>query len=183
VADRITFALGDVVDGVDGDFDLIVFDPPFRWFKPRDLLEAGSTDENYRALTRFIAQVKGRLRPNGRVLLNFGTTADIDYLYSLIRNADEAGAAPLRRGNQGWVYGPLLRHHADGLTLGSPWIRASPAHHEPMVTDQCSHSWGSGLPPDRVTGLRPAGLTTLPRRRSSAVSCRAICASGRCSPH
>jgi release factor glutamine methyltransferase len=29
VADRITFALGDVFDGVDGDFDLIVFDPPF----------------------------------------------------------------------------------------------------------------------------------------------------------
>jgi release factor glutamine methyltransferase len=120
VADRITFALGDVFDGVDGDFDLIVFDPPFPWFKPRDLLEAGSTDDNDRALTRFIAQVKGRLRPNGRVLLNFGTTADIDYLYSLIRNADEAGAAPLRRGNQGWVYGPPLRHQADGLTLGSP---------------------------------------------------------------
>jgi len=85
VADRMTFALADVFDGVEGDFDLIVFDPPFRWFKPRDLLEAGSTDENYRALTRFMAEVKGRLRPNGRVLLNFGTSADIDYLYGLIR--------------------------------------------------------------------------------------------------
>ena len=30
--------------------------------------------------------MKGRLRPNGRVLLNFGTSADIDYLYSLIKN-------------------------------------------------------------------------------------------------
>ena len=86
VADRMTFAVADVFDGVEGDFDLIVFDPPFRWFKPRDLLEAGSTDENYRALTRFMAEVKGRLRPNGRVLLNFGTSADIDYLYSLIKN-------------------------------------------------------------------------------------------------
>ena len=45
VADRMTFAVADVFDGVEGDFDLIVFDPPFRWFKPRDLLEAGSTDE------------------------------------------------------------------------------------------------------------------------------------------
>jgi release factor glutamine methyltransferase len=86
VAERMTFARGDVFDGVEGDFDLIVFDPPFRWFKPRDLLEAGSTDENYRALTRFMAEVKGRLRPNGRVLLNFGTSADMDYLQSLIRN-------------------------------------------------------------------------------------------------
>jgi release factor glutamine methyltransferase len=86
VADRMTFAVADVFDGVEGDFDLIVFDPPFRWFKPRDLLEAGSTDENYRALTRFMAAVKGRLRPNGRVLLNFGTSADMDYLQSLIRN-------------------------------------------------------------------------------------------------
>lgn len=84
VADKITFAVADVFDGVEGDFDLIVFDPPFRWFKPRDLLEAGSTDENYRALTRFITEVKGWLRPNGRVLLNFGTSGDIDYLYSLI---------------------------------------------------------------------------------------------------
>jgi release factor glutamine methyltransferase len=85
VADSMTFAVTDVFDGVEGDFDLIVFDPPFRWFKPRDLLEAGSTDENYRALTRFMAEVKGRLRPNGRVLLNFGTSADIDYLHGLIR--------------------------------------------------------------------------------------------------
>jgi methylase of polypeptide subunit release factors len=29
VADRMTFAVADVFDGVEGDFDLIVFDPPF----------------------------------------------------------------------------------------------------------------------------------------------------------
>ena len=85
--DRITFLVADIFDGVEGDFDLIVFDPPFRWFKPRDLLEMGTADENYRGLTRFMAQAKGRLRLGGRILLNFGTSGDIDYLYSLIEKA------------------------------------------------------------------------------------------------
>ena len=87
VANRITFLVSDIFDGVEGDFDLIVFDPPFRWFKPRDLLEMGTADENYRGLTRFMAQARDRLRPAGRILLNFGTSGDIIYLYSLIESA------------------------------------------------------------------------------------------------
>jgi release factor glutamine methyltransferase len=87
VADRITFAVSDVFDAVEGDFDLIVFDPPFRWFKARDLLELSHTDENYRALTRFMREARQRLRPGGRILLNFGTSGDIDYLYHLIEEA------------------------------------------------------------------------------------------------
>jgi release factor glutamine methyltransferase len=87
VAGRITFLVADIFDGVEGDFDLIVFDPPFRWYKPRDLLEMGTADENYRGLTRFMAQAEDRLRPGGRILLNFGTSGDIDYLYTLIERA------------------------------------------------------------------------------------------------
>jgi len=34
-----------------------------------------------------MAQAKGRLRPGGRILLNFGTSGDIDYLYSIIERA------------------------------------------------------------------------------------------------
>jgi release factor glutamine methyltransferase len=30
VADKMTFAVADVFEGVEGDFDLIVLDPPFR---------------------------------------------------------------------------------------------------------------------------------------------------------
>src|SRR5690349_14817242 len=88
VADRITFEVSDVFAAVEGDFDLIVFDPPFRWFKARDLLELSHTDENYQALSRFMRQVRQRLRPGGRVLLNFGTSGDIDYLYHLIEDAE-----------------------------------------------------------------------------------------------
>lgn len=88
VADHITFNVSDVFAAVEGDFDLIIFDPPFRWFKARDLLELSHTDENYLALTRFMDEVRQRLRPGGRILLNFGTSGDIDYLYHLIDKAD-----------------------------------------------------------------------------------------------
>ena len=88
VADRISFGVSDVFDSVEGAFDLIVFDPPFRWFKARDLLELSTADESYQALTRFMREVRDRLRPGGRILLNFGSSGDIDYLNHLI---DEGG--------------------------------------------------------------------------------------------
>lgn len=37
---RAAFAVSDVFSAVEGAFDLVVIDPHFRWFSPRDLLEA-----------------------------------------------------------------------------------------------------------------------------------------------
>jgi release factor glutamine methyltransferase len=87
VADRISFKRSDIFDSVDGLFDLIIFDPPFRWFKARDLLELSTADENYAALTRFMKQLRSHLAAGGRVLLNFGTSGDIDYLNALIEQS------------------------------------------------------------------------------------------------
>lgn len=84
VSHHVEVRRSDVFDDVDGSFDLVIFDPPFRWFAPRDQLEATITDENYRALTRFMREVPKRLRPGGRVLLTFGTSGDLDYLLSLV---------------------------------------------------------------------------------------------------
>jgi release factor glutamine methyltransferase len=42
VADRVEVRHSDVFGNVDGTFDLIVFDPPFRWFTPRDQREAAT---------------------------------------------------------------------------------------------------------------------------------------------
>jgi release factor glutamine methyltransferase len=70
VANRIHFSVGDLFETVEGDFDLIVFDPPFRWFRPRDMLERGTADENYRTLRAFMAEAPRRLRQGGRILLN-----------------------------------------------------------------------------------------------------------------
>ncbi len=84
VAEHTRFVVSDVFDPVDGDFDLIVVDPPFRWFPPRDLLERAVTDDGYTSLTRFMREVPDRLRPAGQVLLFFGTSGDVDYLDELI---------------------------------------------------------------------------------------------------
>jgi release factor glutamine methyltransferase len=84
VADRTTFFVSDVFDAVQDTFDLIVFDPPFRWFRPRDLLEASIADENYRSLTRFVEQAPGYLKPGARILVFFGSSGDVGYLSGLI---------------------------------------------------------------------------------------------------
>jgi release factor glutamine methyltransferase len=73
----------DVFSDVEGVFDLIIFDPPFRWFAPRDVLEATTTDEDYRAMTSFFAQAKEHLSKMGRMLIFFGTSGDLEYLRQL----------------------------------------------------------------------------------------------------
>ncbi|MBS2962890.1 methyltransferase [Actinocrinis puniceicyclus] len=84
VADRVEVRESDVFSAVEGEFDLIVFDPPYRWFAPHDPLEAASTDEDYRALTAFFAEAPGRLAPGGRMLIAFGTSGDLGYLRGLV---------------------------------------------------------------------------------------------------
>jgi release factor glutamine methyltransferase len=84
VAHRTTFIESDLFAQLDGDFDLIVFDPPFRWFRPRDHLERAITDENYRTLNQFMREVRGRLRHGGEVLVFFGTSGDVDHLQTLV---------------------------------------------------------------------------------------------------
>jgi len=87
LADSIMFVLGDLFEGIEGDFDLIIFDPPFRWFEPRDLLERSHADAQYQSLTWFMEQAPGRLRPGGRILMNFGTSGDFEYLQELINRS------------------------------------------------------------------------------------------------
>lgn len=87
VQSRISFLVSDLFNNVSGRFDLIIFDPPFRWFKPTSVEERARTDENYTTLTTFFQQAKRRLRPGGRILLFFGTSGDINYVRYLITRA------------------------------------------------------------------------------------------------
>jgi release factor glutamine methyltransferase len=80
VAERIEVRRSDVFEDVDGVFDLIVFDPPFRWFKPRTRMESVMADEGYAALTRFFRGARARLEPDGKMLLFFGTSGDLGYV-------------------------------------------------------------------------------------------------------
>ena len=84
VADRVDVRYSDVFSAVDGEFDLVIFDPPSRWFPARDLLEMASTDENYRALTTFVRNVGRYLRADGRILIFFGASGDLGYLRRLL---------------------------------------------------------------------------------------------------
>ena len=84
VADRVEVRHGDIFDTVAGDFDLIVFDPPFRWFTPRDELEMATTDPGYRGMRRFFDAAASRLRPGGRMLIFFGTSGDLAFLRELM---------------------------------------------------------------------------------------------------
>lgn len=87
VAAKILCIESDGFTNVDGDFDVVVIDPPFRWFAPRDLLERAFADENYEALGRFFDEVGTRLRSGGCVLLFFGTSGDVGHLDALITDA------------------------------------------------------------------------------------------------
>jgi release factor glutamine methyltransferase len=87
VASLVELRLSDVFSNVDETFDLIVFDPPFRWFAPRDMFEGVMTDENYGAMTRFFSEARRHLAPGGQMLIFFGTSGDLGYLRSLISRA------------------------------------------------------------------------------------------------
>src|SRR5918998_2779488 len=107
VADRIAIRRSDVFSNVAGEFDVIIFDPPFRWFAPRDLLEAATTDENYRAMTTFFREAQRHLAHNGRMLIFFGSSGDLAYLKRLIDEEGFAAAAVVLIGKIGPAQGSL----------------------------------------------------------------------------
>jgi release factor glutamine methyltransferase len=86
-------------------YSLILFDPPFRWTVPRDAWELGSADPSYRTLRVFFGECRSHLTSGGRVLLHFGTSADLAYLKHLIR-ANGFRRKQIRKFQQenGWSY-------------------------------------------------------------------------------
>lgn len=84
VGSRIEFRESDLFKNVEGKFDLIIFDPPFRWFSPRDVRERAVADENFKSMTAFFNEVREYLNPGGRILLMYGDSGDLVYFLSLI---------------------------------------------------------------------------------------------------
>lgn len=84
VGERVEARISDVFGQVDGRFDLMVFDPPFRWFTPREPAERAMTDENYQAMRLFFEQAADHLVDGGRMLIFFGTSGDLGYLRNVM---------------------------------------------------------------------------------------------------
>lgn len=84
VSELVEVRQSDIFSTVTGRFDWIIFDPPFRWFRPRSLTESVMADEGYQALTRFVRGARSHLSPGGKMLLFFGTSGDLGYLERLM---------------------------------------------------------------------------------------------------
>lgn len=104
LAGAVDIRQSDVFSAVRERFDLIIFDPPFRWFQPRGLLEVATSDHNYRTLTKFFLEVRSHLTPSGRLLVFFGSSGDLGYLRWLVGHAgfrqEVVARAELARGDQ-----------------------------------------------------------------------------------
>lgn len=100
---RIEVFESNLFERVKGRFDLIVFDPPFRWTDPRDSLERASADKDYKTLKSFLSGARNRLRHGGRILMTFGTSGDIAYFRYLIKQ-------------NGFKSGPMFKSHQSSWT-------------------------------------------------------------------
>ncbi len=78
-------ACSDLFSNVSGRFDTIIFNPPFRYFKPKNMLDRAMTDHNYMVLGRFFREAAKHLKPKGVIYLAFSNSGDIKHLKMLIK--------------------------------------------------------------------------------------------------
>lgn len=71
--------LSDLFEKVKGTYDVIFFNAPFHGNKPKNMLERGVSDFQYRTLTRFVSQVVPYLSANGQVILGLSDMSDIEF--------------------------------------------------------------------------------------------------------
>ena len=111
VADRIQFHCADLLDGLEGPFDLIACNPPYvaerdrRGLQPEvrdhepDVALYGGTD-GFHLVERLVQGAAIRLRPGGYLLFEFGLGQD-ERIESLIAGTDKLSLRELRRDLQG----------------------------------------------------------------------------------
>ena len=105
VSNKIEFCQSDLFESVPEKFDVILFNPTFRWFKPRDIIERGEVDEDYTTLRHFFAKAKDHLTTKGKILLVFSDSGDIAYLNQLIKDSGfEFDIIKRKKADTGWKY-------------------------------------------------------------------------------
>ena len=104
LSSRVTVKMSDLFENADGKYDLIIFDPPFRWFEPRNMWERCSADKDYVSLRLFFENAGVHLSKDGRMLIHFGTSGDLAYLKHVIRKYSFDRRLVLKESRAGWTY-------------------------------------------------------------------------------
>ena len=111
VGDHIAFHCGDLLDGLEGPFDLIAGNPPYvaerdkRGLQPEvrdhepDVALFGG-DDGFHLVERLVRSAASYLRPGGYLLCEFGLGQD-DQVESLVANTGHLRLVELRRDLQG----------------------------------------------------------------------------------
>ena len=111
VADRVTFAHADLLDGIDGPFDLIVANPPYIREYERTLLQREVREhephvalfggpQGLDLIERLVGQAAARLEPGGHLIFEFGFGQDVE-VEDFIAGARHLRLIELRRDLQG----------------------------------------------------------------------------------
>jgi release factor glutamine methyltransferase len=95
---------GDLFENVEGTFDIVIYNPPFRWFKPRDELEQSETDEGYQSLQRFFRLAASHLSENGKVLIVFSNSGDLAFFEQIMAKNGFAFEKKKEAKEDGWNY-------------------------------------------------------------------------------
>ena len=88
LADRIEVHQSDLFSEVAGQFDLTIYEQPFRWRDREDPIAAVSSKEDVPAMMTFLRAASSHLLPDGRVLLLLNPPGTREYLEQL---CDESG--------------------------------------------------------------------------------------------
>ena len=86
---RVEVRHSDVFDAVEGCFDLIMFDPPLRWFPVRDIFEAATADPGYRSMTPFFAGTSGAGKTS--LAARLGEASELPHVRSRPSSTGRAG--------------------------------------------------------------------------------------------
>lgn len=118
--EKIEAKESDLFSNIGEKFDMIIFNPPFRWFEPRDMFERASLDENYATLLKFFREARNYLKENGRILIVFSTSGDIEYFGRLAKESGFKSEILAKEARNNWEYfvyrmTPLQKARADLL--------------------------------------------------------------------
>lgn len=75
---NVKFQISDVFENVKGKFDVVICNPPYSPYKPKDKMEMMFWDNKNSMKKRFFSEVKNYLIPGGEVYFGWANFGDLD---------------------------------------------------------------------------------------------------------